>query len=551
MNERTPPLETLYRSLFNDLSEAGIEDVRRLLDETRSVECSRDDSLPEMIQALVRQLDSTGSEIPEFMRNLSDQLSNTGPASSRGHASTQPGRPASKRNTRQWTNESVRRLAGDRDPIEYIVERARALVTKALDQDWFGPPFDPMALAGILGYEVRPVADVPEARTVPAAEEKFRIEFNPNRPVGRVRYSLAHEIAHTIFPDCAERIRNRVAHANTTADEWQLEALCNIAAAEILMPFGTFPTPTAELISINRVRDLQKQYRVSTEALLLRIVHLAPITCAVFSASQFESGKNRGKWRLDYVVGSPHWDVDVSKDFVPPADTCLRECERIGFTTSREETWSGSKLRVEAIALPPYPGAIMPRVAGFLIAEDQQEYRANTLTEVAGDALRPRGDGRKLVIHVVPDRAQTWGGRGFASAVRRKWPQVHEDFSSWAGLHGRNLALGKVRFCDAEANVRVASMVAQHGYGPARGQRLRYEALAACIGAAFKAAAGAGETVHLPRIGTGHGGGSWLIIRDILQEAVSDSYVDATVYRLPWEEPEPQQIALGITRPER
>ena len=71
-----------------------------------------------------------------------------------------------------------------------------------------------------------------------------RIEYNPNRPRERRRYSVAHEIAHTLFPDCAKRVRHRGSHHGKRpgSDDWQLEALCNIAAAEILMPVvGTLP----------------------------------------------------------------------------------------------------------------------------------------------------------------------------------------------------------------------------------------------------------------------------------------------------------------------
>src|SRR5260370_36865772 len=38
------------------------------------------------------------------------------------------------------------------------------------------------------------------------------------------------------WPVCAERVRNRARMPFGEGDEWQLEALCNIAAAEILMP---------------------------------------------------------------------------------------------------------------------------------------------------------------------------------------------------------------------------------------------------------------------------------------------------------------------------
>jgi hypothetical protein len=146
--------------------------------------------------------------------------------------------------TRQkWTNPSVIEFAKDRDPVEAITNAARDVVVRAIDQGWVGPPFDPLVLADMLKLEVVPRADVPEARTVPMGRSSVYIEFNPNRPQSRVRFSIAHEIAHTLFPDCAKTMRHRLAQRDANGDEWQLEALCNIAAAEFLMPMGSLQFP--------------------------------------------------------------------------------------------------------------------------------------------------------------------------------------------------------------------------------------------------------------------------------------------------------------------
>ena len=87
------------------------------------------------------------------------------------------------------------------------------------------PPYDPFALAEHLKIPVVARQDIPEARTVPS-KQGFLIEFNPNRPRNRVKYSICHEIAHTCFPDCAERVRNRLTHEKMKGEDWQLETLC-------------------------------------------------------------------------------------------------------------------------------------------------------------------------------------------------------------------------------------------------------------------------------------------------------------------------------------
>src|SRR5271168_4644688 len=87
-----------------------------------------------------------------------------------------------------WTNPSVLMLAGDDNPIDVITQKARTLVFDAIQNGWTGPPFDPFTLAEYLKLSIVPREDVADARTVPSGAQS-RIEFNPNRPRSRVRYS--------------------------------------------------------------------------------------------------------------------------------------------------------------------------------------------------------------------------------------------------------------------------------------------------------------------------------------------------------------------------
>src|SRR5262249_9758442 len=108
-----------------------------------------------------------------------------------------------------WKSESVRALAGTGDPVRVVEMKARELVLDAMDKGWSGPPFDPIKLARQLGMNIAVSDEINDARLVPNAKEVL-IEYNPNRPRGRIRFSIAHEIAHTLFPDfgAATRYRN-------------------------------------------------------------------------------------------------------------------------------------------------------------------------------------------------------------------------------------------------------------------------------------------------------------------------------------------------------
>src|SRR5689334_8568027 len=135
---------------------------------------------------------------------------------------------------RTWTNASVRRFAPEGDPIEAMVSKVRRVVLEARDAGWSGPPFNPIALARQIGIRVEASAAVPDARTV-VDERGPRIEYNPQQRRARARFSIAHEIVHTFFPDVGDTVRNRGGD-ESVRDDWQLELLCNLGASEIVMP---------------------------------------------------------------------------------------------------------------------------------------------------------------------------------------------------------------------------------------------------------------------------------------------------------------------------
>ncbi len=96
-----------------------------------------------------------------------------------------------------WTHPSVLVLARSADPVEAIAASARKLVYEAAERGWSGPPYDPFVLAELMRFETVPREDVRDARMVPSGAKRSRIEYNPNRPAPRIRYSVAHELGHT------------------------------------------------------------------------------------------------------------------------------------------------------------------------------------------------------------------------------------------------------------------------------------------------------------------------------------------------------------------
>lgn len=430
----------------------------------------------------------------------------------------------------RWTNPSVVRFAEGGDPMDRIREAARQAVAHAFDEGWSGPPFDPVGLAGSRGIEVVPRDDVLEAQTVSASRDRLRIEYNPSRPRGRVRFSIAHEIAHTLFPDCRDEVRHRGATEGGRADAWQLEMLCNLAASEFLLPFADLPDLHGPDLNIGALLHLRRRYDVSAEAVFIRMARGATHDAAAFCAS-----KSGGRWRIDYVVPSDTWNKPPRRGSVLRSSE-LADYSAVGMTISEEIDWDGQELHVEGVTLPPYQGISGLRLSGMVFPVVEGLAKPDDgprLTHRLGDATEPVGDGAQIIAHVVNDRAQSWGGGGFSSAVSRRFPEARASYTAWTTEDRTRLRLGNVHFAVADDGTVIASMVAQRGYGEGRTQRLRYDSLGECLRKVAEEARTQGASVHMPRIGTGLAGGVWSVVEYLVRENVVGSGVGTVVYSLP------------------
>lgn len=442
-----------------------------------------------------------------------------------------------------WTNASVLALAGERDPVEVVTERSRELVFRAVEQGWEGPPYDPFELAEMMGIPVAPREDFYDARLVPGPG-KPRIEFNPTRPRGRVRFSVAHELAHMFFPDYRKAMQYRAAR-EPGSDGWQLELLCNMAAAELLMPIGSFHDLEEEPLQIEHLMELRKTFDVSAEALLLRVAKLTDSPTGVFAAARATTDRPESPFRIDYVIGSREWKPPLRRGQRLPAKSVLGECTAVGYTAKGTlDGGSGNEIRIECVGLPPCPGQRLPRVAAIVVpaTEATDERRVE---EVLGDARKPRGDGPYLIVHLVNDKTPNWRG-SFASAVKERWPVAQRAFKEWVSENP--LQLGRVHVTDVEPDIAVATVIAQKGYGPSTRPRVRYSALRQALAEVARIATRRGATVHMPRIGAGEAGGDWRIIRELVTDALVSESISVTVYSLPGtriEPPAQTQLALA------
>jgi len=227
---------------------------------------------------------------------------------------------------------------GAKDPVEIVRRIAREKVEYARQNYWEGPPFNPRHLASILGMDCKAVnmQDRDDARLVPLENNRLRIEYNADKPETRQNYSIAHEVAHTFFPDYKEQIQMR--KQNPEHRDSEVEKLCEIGAAEMLLPNPYFRNDlsTAGGVSIDSFDYLRDRYRASREATANRMIRNTSKSCAVVyyrfklkpkEIRQIQAAKEPSlfpvdddfekqflkKLRVDYSVASDSFGVFIPK----------------------------------------------------------------------------------------------------------------------------------------------------------------------------------------------------------------------------------------------
>jgi O-acetyl-ADP-ribose deacetylase (regulator of RNase III) len=428
-----------------------------------------------------------------------------------------------------WTNKSALALAPGIDPVAAIQAAARSLVLRAREAGWEGPPFNPVKIVELLGVKMSANANIADARLL-ATSNGATIEFNPQQARERVRFSIAHELAHMLFPDWREEVRNRGVQT-PASDDWQLEMLCNIAASEFVLPIGSLPAGM-EVASIEELMLDRRRYDVSAEAFLIRLAKVAETPISIFFASPIPDLEDGRRYRVDYAVPSPLAPLVQVEGMMLPAASAARNCTAIGHTDSAVESWfTESATLMEFVGIPGYPGTRYPRVAGIVRFESRQSGKS-PIRYVHGNILEPLGNGPKIICQLVNDRAIKWGG-GVAKKFAQKYPQAEQQFTESFIHLGANQRLGRTLITELEGEASLASIVAQEGFGPSLFPRIRYGALQAGLREVAVNARGMGASIHMPKIGTGSAGGDWGVVEEIIEDELVRAGLSVTIYDVP------------------
>jgi hypothetical protein len=269
---------------------------------------------------------------------------------------------------------------GDETPQEVVRRKARAVVEDACGLGWEGPPFDPAPIASLRGVTIQDALEDIRAdgRIYPGRDGALIVETRPNLSIRRKRFTICHEIAHTLFPDCYEMVRFR---GIADAKHRELEALCNLAAGEFLMPLNPFLRELAgQSPSIPIAETLSQRFEASLEATLRRLVDVSNTPLALLNMSRRlkpseikENDNTLGLEGLEEVVAPiPKLRIDytwVSQSFkahipehksAPDGSVAYQVLESAGCLPTKEN-WALRGLgdwMVEATTAPPVEGFV-------------------------------------------------------------------------------------------------------------------------------------------------------------------------------------------------
>jgi hypothetical protein len=179
--------------------------------------------------------------------------------------------------------------------------RAKAKELIDLNVATFGDPSLPIdvdVLASLRG--IGRSADAPiysdDAEIAPDGQGGVSMRVNPDRPETRQRFSIAHEICHTFFPDYGTKTwcRTDARYRNRANPEDYLEMLCDIGAAELLFPQPWFGRDAASVACASDIAQLASTYYASREATIRRYAETSEDTvAAVFFVWKLKPSQRR------------------------------------------------------------------------------------------------------------------------------------------------------------------------------------------------------------------------------------------------------------------
>lgn len=197
--------------------------------------------------------------------------------------------------TTVWRSAAASRLLKLANGTKTVEEAIEQLAQRYLDGVKC-PPTDLDSVGSKLRVNAFEVADIPGSGELRRDGNGFRIFYSTYLPVGRRRFTIAHELGHALLEQTGSGVPRKGK---------ELERLCDMFAAELLMPKSVFLEMAQGEVSTQSIIDIARQFQTSITATGLRYAELRRVT--VFACEELRVIWGKGSHRP-----STRGDVDES-----------------------------------------------------------------------------------------------------------------------------------------------------------------------------------------------------------------------------------------------
>lgn len=274
--------------------------------------------------------------------------------------------------SRQWyshTAKMLMRVTGLPDAAEAMVQRVEALLNEVEANE---PPIDLRMVASFQRVkQIQPMVMSQAGRLVPDGHD-FIIQVNAQHSIGKQNFTIGHEIGHTLLP--SYQVRPHVVEDIATGvyqRGQEEEYLCDVAAAELLMPMPLFkPLAAARGLNLNTLRELAQIFHSSREATARRLTQTNIWPCA-FALWQYAYKPSQEplagqptfdglEWvapskelRVRYSIPSSSFGYRLYPHLAAPPDGILAQCFSEGMVVEGTE-----ELELQGRIIPLYVMAV-------------------------------------------------------------------------------------------------------------------------------------------------------------------------------------------------
>ena len=206
---------------------------------------------------------------------------------------------------RQWTSAAARRIVEQSQSATTVEEAVLGTASRLLD-GVSCPPTDLDVLKNRLNVtSVEPIRGLPISGELRKRGDGFVIVYSSSLSPGRRRFTIAHELGHAVFestgPNCPRYGR-------------ELERICDMLAAEFLMPREVFVARAGKSLHPGRVLMLARDFGTSVMATALRCQQLLRVSVFQVEAARVSWGY--GTIRRDHDLQA---DADGFQDAITRA----------------------------------------------------------------------------------------------------------------------------------------------------------------------------------------------------------------------------------------